>query len=110
MFMQPQINVPILGVIENMAYFTPLELPDNKYYIFGRDGGKSLSEKYKVTFIGEIPLVQGIREGGDVGYPAVLQAAPTAKAFERIAEVTAQQIAIRNAAQASTKKVEIEQY
>ena len=109
MFMQPQINVPILGVIENMAYFTPLELPDNKYYIFGRDGGKSLSEKYKVTFIGEIPLVQGIREGGDVGYPAVLQAAPTAKAFERIAEVTAQQIAIRNAAQAATKKVEIEQ-
>lgn len=107
MFMQPQINVPVLGVIENMAYFTPEELPDNKYYIFGKDGGKQLSEKHEVPFIGEIPLVQGIREGGDIGYPAIMQTGPTAEAFARVAEATAQQIAIRNAEKAETKKVEL---
>src|SRR5690606_16158546 len=67
MFRQPQINVPVLGIVENMAYFTPEELPDNKYYIFGKDGGKNLSQKYDVPFLGQIPLVQGIRESGDSG-------------------------------------------
>ena len=107
MFKQPQINVPILGVIENMAYFTPEELPDNKYYIFGKGGGRKLAEKHNVPFIGEIPLVQSIREGGDVGYPAIMQDDLTGQAFRRVAEVTAQQIAIRNAEKVETKRVEI---
>lgn len=107
MFLQPQINVPVLGVIENMAYFTPEELPDNKYHIFGRDGGKKLAEKHEVAFLGEIPLVQGIREGGDIGYPAIMQEGSTAKAFLGIAETVAQQVAIRNAQKAETKKVEL---
>ena len=71
MFRQKQINVPILGVVENMAYFTPEELPDNKYYIFGQGGGKVLASRYEVPFLGEIPLVQGIREAGDEGQPIV---------------------------------------
>lgn len=107
MFQQPQINVPVLGVVENMAYFTPEELPDNKYYIFGKDGGKQLADKFDVPFLGEVPLVQGIREAGDLGYPAVMQDSVTSEAFEDIAQVTAQRIAIRNAEKAETKKVEI---
>ena len=107
MFQQPQINVPVLGVIENMAYFTPEELPDNKYYIFGKDGGKELAAKFDVPFLGEVPLVQGIREAGDLGYPAVMQNSVSSEAFEQIAQVTAQKIAIRNAEKAETKKVEI---
>lgn len=99
MFKQPQINVPVLGVVENMAYFTPEELPDNKYYIFGKDGGKNLSEKYNVPFLGQIPLVQGIRESGDSGLPAVLKEGPTANAFHDLAQALARQIAIRNASQ-----------
>jgi ATP-binding protein involved in chromosome partitioning len=97
MFVQPQINVPILGVVENMAYFTPEELPDNKYYIFGKDGGKNLSEKHNVPFLGQIPLVQGIRESGDSGLPAALKEGPTAEAFKDLAKTMARQIAIRNA-------------
>ncbi len=107
MFQQPQINVPVLGVVENMAYFTPEELPDNKYYIFGRDGGKKLAEKGNVPFIGEIPLVQGIREGGDLGYPAIMQEGVTAEAISNVADAVAQRIAIRNAEMAETKKVEL---
>ena len=67
MFQQESINVPVLGIIENMAYFTPEELPNNKYYIFGKEGAKNLAEDLKVPFLGEIPLVQSIREAGDVG-------------------------------------------
>ncbi len=96
MFKQPQINVPILGVVENMAYFTPEELPDNKYFIFGKDGGKNLSEKYDVPFLGQIPLVQGIRESGDSGLPAVLKEGAIGLAFQELAETLARQIAIRN--------------
>lgn len=73
MFRQENIDVPVLGIVENMAYFTPEELPDNKYYIFGREGAKNLSETLDVQFLGEIPIVQGIREAGDVGRPAALQ-------------------------------------
>ncbi|TAH22445.1 MAG: iron-sulfur cluster carrier protein ApbC [Cytophagales bacterium] len=99
MFRQKQINVPILGVIENMAYFTPDELPDNKYYIFGKDGGKVLANRNEVAFLGEIPLVQSIRESGDKGKPFVTQENnPTAEAFKIVAEKLAQNIAIRNAA------------
>jgi ATP-binding protein involved in chromosome partitioning len=107
MFRQPQINVPILGVIENMAYFTPEELPNNKYYIFGKDGGKNLSEKFDVPLLGQIPLVQSIRESGDSGLPAVLKDGVTAEAFRELAESLAQRIAIRNATFDTTKKVEI---
>lgn len=107
MFKQPQINVPILGVVENMAYFTPEELPNNKYYIFGKDGGKNLSEKYSVPFLGQIPLVQGIRESGDNGMPAVMKGGPTATAFQDLAEALARQIAIRNANFVQTQRVEI---
>jgi len=99
MFKQPQINVPILGVVENMAYFTPEELPDNKYYIFGKDGGKNLSEKHSVPFLGQIPLVQGIRESGDSGLPAALKDGPAGDAFKELAKTLARQIAIRNAQQ-----------
>ncbi len=107
MFQQPQINVPILGVVENMAYFTPAELPENKYHIFGKDGGKNLAEKYKVPFLGQIPLVQSIRESGDSGLPAVLKEGPTAVAFAELAESLARQIAIRNANFVQTRKVEV---
>jgi ATP-binding protein involved in chromosome partitioning len=107
MFRQPQINVPILGVVENMAYFTPEELPDNKYYIFGKDGGKNLSAKYDVPFLGQIPLVQSIRESGDSGLPVVLKEGPTSQAFQELAETLARQVAIRNANMAQSKKVEL---
>ena len=108
MFRQPQINLPILGVVENMAYFTPAELPNNKYFLFGKDGGKELASKFNVPVIGQIPLVQGIREGGDEGRPAFLSEDEITKvAFQEAAENLAQQVAIRNATQAKTKQVEI---
>lgn len=97
MFRQPQINVPVLGIVENMAYFTPEELPDNKYYIFGKDGGRNLAEKYNVPLLGQIPLVQSIRESGDSGLPAVLKESTSATAFRELAEALAQQVAVRNA-------------
>ncbi len=107
MFKQPQINVPVLGVIENMAYFTPEELPDNKYFIFGKDGGKTLADKFGVPFLGQIPLVQSIRESGDSGLPAVMKEGLTASAFRDLAESLARQVAIRNATFTTTKKVEM---
>jgi ATP-binding protein involved in chromosome partitioning len=107
MFMQPQINVPVLGIVENMAFFTPLELPNNKYYIFGENGGKELAEKEEVPFLGEIPLVQGIREAGDSGRPYALNNDITATAFNNLTNELARQIAIRNAVAGKTKVVEI---
>ncbi|MCU0428938.1 MAG: Mrp/NBP35 family ATP-binding protein [Cytophagaceae bacterium] len=107
MFRQPQINVPILGVVENMAWFTPEELPDHKYYIFGKDGGQAFAEKNQIPLLGQIPLVQGIRESGDAGRPKVLDNDITAEAFKMVAEQTAQQIALRNAGMEATKRVEI---
>lgn len=107
MFKQPQINVPVLGIIENMAYFTPAELPDHKYFIFGKDGGKNLSEKHHVPLLGQIPLVQSIRESGDSGLPAALKEGPTASAFRELAEALARQIAIRNANFTETRRVEL---
>ena len=107
MFRQPQINVPVLGVVENMAYFTPDELPDNKYYLFGKEGGRKLAEKYGVPFLGEIPIVQSIRESGDTGYPAVLTEGVTARAFASLAENLARQVAIRNAEREKTAVVQI---
>lgn len=98
MFQMPQINVPVLGIIENMSYFTPEELPENKYYIFGKDGGKNLAENIGVPLLGQVPIVQSIREAGDVGRPAALQKdTPVAVAFREIAQSVAQQMAIMNA-------------
>lgn len=108
MFRQPQINVPILGVIENMAYFTPAELPDSKYYIFGKGGGQQLADKYDVPLLGQIPLVQSIREAGDEGKPVVTENDPiTSGAFKAVAEALAQQISVRNATLEKTRPVEI---
>ncbi|MTI33448.1 Mrp/NBP35 family ATP-binding protein [Xanthovirga aplysinae] len=107
MFKQPQINVPVLGIVENMAYFTPEELPENKYFIFGKEGGKSLAEDHDLPLLGQIPLVQGIRESGDNGYPAVMKEGPSADSFQKLAEEVARQVAIRNANFEKTQKVEI---
>ncbi len=97
MFQQDSINVPVLGIIENMAYFTPAELPDNKYFIFGKAGAKNLSEDLKVPFLGELPLVQSIREAGDVGRPAALQTAtPLEQAFERLTQNIVKEVVRRN--------------
>lgn len=107
MFKQPQINVPVLGVVENMAWFTPEELPENKYYIFGKDGGQNLAAKFDVPFLGQIPLVQGIRESGDSGLPAAMKEGMVAEAFHELAESVARQIAIRNANFVPSQKVEM---
>ena len=97
MFQQENIQVPVLGVIENMAYFTPEELPENKYYIFGKEGAKNLSEDLNISFLGEIPLVQSIREAGDSGRPAALQEeTPLAKAFEKITKEVIKELNSRN--------------
>ncbi len=97
MFQQESINVPVLGIIENMAYFTPEELPDNKYYIFGKEGAKNLADDLGVPFLGEIPLVQSIREAGDVGRPAALQTAtPLEQSFEKLTQNVVQEVVRRN--------------
>jgi ATP-binding protein involved in chromosome partitioning len=105
MFRQPQINVPVLGIVENMAYFTPAELPGSKYYIFGQGGGQELAQQYDVPLLGQIPLVQSIREAGDFGKPAVMSDDVTAQAFKDLAQVLAQHVSIRNAAGNKTSVV-----
>lgn len=108
MFGQAQISVPIIGLVENMSYFTPEELPDNKYYIFGKDGGKRLADEYDIPFLGQIPLVQSIREGGDKGIPIMLSDDRiTRKAFEDFAGLAARSIAMRNANLGATKVIEV---
>ncbi len=98
MFRMQNINIPVLGIIENMSWFTPAELPNNKYFIFGKDGAKGLAEQLNIPLLGQIPLVQSIREAGDAGRPAVLQKeTPQALAFLEMAKAVAQQVAIRNA-------------
>ncbi len=97
MFQQENINVPVLGIIENMAYFTPEELPDNKYYIFGKEGAKNLAADLKIPFLGDIPLVQSIREAGDVGRPAALQENTLLeKAFTELTKNVVQEMVNRN--------------
>jgi len=108
MFQQESINVPVLGIIENMAYFTPEELPDNRYYIFGKEGAKNLSEDLKVPFLGEIPLVQSLRESGDIGRPAALQTGtPLEAAFEDITRNMVQETVNRNKDLPPTEAIKI---
>lgn len=108
MFMGEKVNVPVLGIIENMAWFTPAELPENKYYIFGKDGGKKLAEELGVPLLGQIPLVQSIREGGDAGKPiAVNNDSITSMAFHNLAEQVVERVEYRNKNMTATQKVEI---
>ncbi|CAA0188004.1 Mrp/NBP35 family ATP-binding protein [Tenacibaculum maritimum] len=108
MFQQESINVPVLGIVENMAYFTPEELPDNKYYIFGKDGAKNLAEDIHTEFLGEIPLVQSIREAGDVGRPVALQEkTPLETAFANVTKEMVSQLLKRNANLPPTEVVRI---
>ena len=108
MFQQEAINVPVLGIVENMAYFTPEELPDNKYYIFGKSGARNLATDLNVPFLGEIPLVQSIREAGDVGRPAALQTAtPVEKAFEELTKNVVQEVVLRNKSLPPTEAIKI---
>jgi ATP-binding protein involved in chromosome partitioning len=98
MFGQANVNVPIIGLVENMAYFTPAELPENKYYLFGKEGGLKLASEYDLSFLGQIPLVQSIREGGDEGVPAMVGQDTVSKdAFRTFVGNAVRQIAIRNA-------------
>lgn len=108
MFQQEAINVPVLGIVENMAYFTPEELPDNKYYIFGKAGAKNLAADLNVPFLGEIPLVQSIREAGDIGRPAALQTAtPVEMAFEELTKNVVQEVVSRNKSLPPTEAIKI---
>ena len=108
MFQQDSINVPVLGIIENMAYFTPAELPENKYYIFGKEGAKHLAEDLDVPFLGEVPLIQSIREAGDLGRPAAMQTGTTIEtAFEAITRDVVQQVVNRNEALPATEAIKI---
>ncbi|CAL2090539.1 Septum site-determining protein MinD [Tenacibaculum sp. 190524A02b] len=108
MFKQENIKVPVLGIVENMAYFTPEELPNNKYYIFGQAGAKNLAEQIETSFLGEIPLVQGIREAGDVGHPVALQEnTPLSEAFTEVTKNMVSELLKRNANLPPTEVVRI---
>ena len=108
MFAQAQINVPIIGLVENMSFFTPEELPNNKYYLFGKEGGKRLADEYDIPFLGQVPLVQSIREGGDNGIPAMISEDKLSQqAFRNITATAVRNIAMRNANMPKTKMVEV---
>ncbi len=108
MFGQAQMKVPVIGLVENMSYFTPAELPDNKYFIFGKDGGKNLAEEFDIPFLGQIPIVESIREGGDIGIPAMVgDDAITKKAFMDFTANAVRGIAMRNANLEPTEIVEM---
>ena len=98
MFGQAQLNVPVIGLVENMSYFVPAELPNNRYYIFGKDGGRRLAEDYDLPFLGQVPLVQSIREGGDAGVPVMMSDDELSrKAFLDFAGNVARSASMRNA-------------
>ncbi|WP_417885274.1 P-loop NTPase [Zunongwangia sp.] len=108
MFQQESINVPVLGIVENMAYFTPEELPENKYYIFGEHGARNLAEDLQVPFLGEIPLVQSLRESGDIGRPAAMQeGTPLEEAFQEITRNVVQETVNRNETLPPTEAIKI---
>jgi ATP-binding protein involved in chromosome partitioning len=108
MFMSEAINVPVLGIIENMAYFTPAELPENKYYIFGKEGAKDLAQDLNVSFLGEVPIVQSIREAGDYGRPAALQTGSVIESvFEEITRNVVREVVSRNETLAPTEAIKI---
>ncbi|WP_190809999.1 Mrp/NBP35 family ATP-binding protein [Flagellimonas sp. S3867] len=108
MFQQEAISVPVLGIVENMAYFTPAELPNNKYHIFGKHGAKNLADDLDIPFLGEIPLVQSIREAGDIGRPAALQTAtPIEEAFEELTKNIVQELVKRNTDLPPTEAIKI---
>jgi ATP-binding protein involved in chromosome partitioning len=108
MFGQANVKVPIIGLIENMSYFTPAELPENKYYLFGKQGGQNLATEYDLAFLGEIPLVQSIREGGDAGVPAMVGDEEVSKAALRaVVSNAVRQIAIRNANLPKTETISV---
>ena len=108
MFNQAALKVPVIGLVENMSYFTPEELPDNKYYIFGKEGGKNLADEYDIPFLGEIPLVQSIREGGDSGVPVMMSDDIISKqAFIDFAANATRGIAMRNAEMPATEVSEV---
>lgn len=108
MFLLENVNVPILGVVENMAWFTPAELPDNKYFLFGKGGGKKLANVAECAMIGQIPIVQSIREGGDQGSPvAMVSGNPIKENFDELAERLIHEVNLRNELKAPTKIVEI---
>jgi ATP-binding protein involved in chromosome partitioning len=108
MFGQAQVNVPIIGLVENMSYFIPEELPNNKYYIFGKEGGKRLAEEYDLPFLGQIPLVQSIREGGDQGIPIMVgDDEITKKSFRDFAAHVVRSVSMRNANMKSTEIAEV---
>jgi ATP-binding protein involved in chromosome partitioning len=108
MFGQAQMNVPIIGLVENMSYFTPAELPDHKYFIFGKEGGRRLAEEYDLPFLGQIPLVQSIREGGDIGIPIMMSDDEVSKkAFYDFAGIVARSISMRNAQMRSEQIAEV---
>ncbi len=109
MFKQNQIKVPILGIVENMAWFTPEELPENKYYIFGKEGGKKFAEEINAFLLGQIPLVMGVSESGDSGVPAAsVEGSALNKAFAELRDNVLMQLDIRNSLLRPTKKVEID--
>ena len=98
MFNQAGLKVPVIGLVENMSYFTPKELPDNKYYIFGKEGGQKLASEFDIPFLGEIPLVQSIREGGDIGIPVMMSDDEISKnAFIEFSDNAIRGISMRNA-------------
>ena len=108
MFLSEAINVPVLGIIENMAYFTPEELPNNKYYIFGKEGARDLAQDLGVSFLGEVPIVQSIREAGDYGRPAALQAGSVIESvFEEITRNVVREVVKRNESLAPTEAIKI---
>ena len=108
MFGQAQMNVPVIGLVENMSYFTPAELPNHKYYIFGKEGGKRLADEYDLPFLGQIPLVQNIREGGDIGVPVMMGDDDITKAaFSEFAGVVARSVSMRNAHMNSEEVAEV---
>ncbi len=111
MFNQAQLKVPVIGLVENMSYFTPAELPDNKYFIFGKEGGKNLAEEFDIPFLGEIPLVQSIREGGDLGIPVMVgDDEISKKAFIEFSDNAIRGIAMRNAQLPATEVSEVLEY